>query len=169
MSSKSIIARHHFGLAVFLIIGLPTAQAWAQTGTGAPVPPKPLTIDDYSRWRRIEDVRISGNGQWVAYTLRHTNTLPDEAKPELRIRDLETGQDIVVPNAHDGEFSADSRWIVYQIDSIPAPRKNGGDNDSTDADSSATPQDSTRQTTTPPRVLWGLGEVAPRPTHLTAA
>ena len=154
MSSKSIIARRHFGRAVILLIGLPIAQAWAQTGMGEPVPPKPLTIDDYSRWRRIEDARISGNGQWVAYTLRHTNTLPDEAKPELRIRDLETDQDIVVPNAHDGEFSADSRWIVYQIDSVPAPppQQNRSGNDSTDADSSATPQDSTRQTTSPPRV-----------------
>ena len=60
MSSKSIIACRHFGRAVILLIGLPIAQAWAQTGTGAPVPLKPLTIDDYSRWRRIEDARISG-------------------------------------------------------------------------------------------------------------
>ena len=152
MSSKSIIAHRHFGRAIILIVGLPVAQAWAQTGAGALAPHKPLTIDDYSRWRRIEDARISGDGRWVAYTLRHTNTLRNEAKPELRIRDLETGQDIVVPNAHDGEFSADSRWIVYQIDSISAPQQNRSGNDSTDADSSATPKDSTRQTTSPPRV-----------------
>ena len=114
--------------ALFLSIALPMAQASAQNSA-----PKPITIDDYSKWRRIEDARISGDGRWVSYALRHNNTLSHESKPELRIRDLETGRDVAVPMAHDGEFSPDSRWIRYEIDSIPAP-----DSDSSSSDSSAT-------------------------------
>ena len=139
MSSKSVITHRLIRCALFLLIALPFAKASAQDS-----PLKPLTIDDYSKWRRIEDARISGNGQWVAYTLRHSNTLPHESKPELRIRDLRTGQDVVVPMAHDGEFSPDSRWIKYEIDSIPAPDRS--DDDSTSADSSAA------QSASPPRV-----------------
>ena len=147
MSFRSVIPHRHLMRALILLVGLPIAQASAQT------PQKPLTIDDYSKWRRIEDARISGDGQWVSYTLRHTNTLSHESKPELRVRNLETNQDIVVPNAHDGEFSADSRWIVYQIDSVPALQRVGGGDDSTSVDSDTTPaQDSIQQTAAPARV-----------------
>jgi len=140
MNSRSIPAHRVVGRVLFLLMALPVAQAWAQNGDASP---KPLTIDDYSRWRRIEDARISSDGRWVAYTLRHTNTLSHESKPELRIRDLETDRDIVVPMAHDGEFSPDARWIKYEIDSIPAPDRT---DDSTSADSSEAP------TGSPPRV-----------------
>src|SRR5690606_3615204 len=102
---------------------------------------KPLTMDDYPSWRQIEDQAISSDGRWVAYTLRHMNTLPADSKPVLMLRDLETNRDIEVPNAHDGVFSADSRWIVYQVDSVPAPKRpRGGDAaaaDSTPPDSAA--------------------------------
>ncbi|MGD2071571.1 MAG: hypothetical protein PVI57_23100, partial [Gemmatimonadota bacterium] len=87
---------------------------------------KPLTLDDYSRWREIEDPVISGDGRWVAYTLRHTNTLRVDSKPVLVLHDLQTDRDVEIPNAHDGEFSRDSRWLVYQVDSVPAPKRGTG-------------------------------------------
>jgi dipeptidyl aminopeptidase/acylaminoacyl peptidase len=112
-------------LAVF-----PTAQLWSQVQSTK----KPLTIDDYPRWRSIEDERISADGRWVTYTLRHTNTLPHETRPVLHLLDLQTNNRVEVPNAHDGVFSPDSRWIVYQIDSVPAARREraGGDTAATD-------------------------------------
>ncbi len=143
MNSRIVAAQRHLRRALLLFVGLPISQAWAQNGA------KPVTIDDYAKWRTIQDARIAGNGQWVAYTLRYSNTLQHDSKPEIRIRNLESNQDVVIPHAHGGVFSPDSRWIVYQIDSIPAPKK--GDDDSTNADTSAT-QDSTRQTATPPRM-----------------
>ena len=100
---------------------------------------KPLTIADYSRWRSIEGAEISPDGKWVAYALRFTNTLPTESKPLLHLVNLDTNQDIEVPNAHTPSFSSDSRWLVYQVDSVPARggRAGGAANTAPAADSSA--------------------------------
>lgn len=97
---------------------------------------KSLTIDDYARWRRIEDAAIAGSGHWATYTLRHMNALPVDEKPVLMLRNLQTNQDVEIPNAHDGVFSPNSRWLVYQVDSVPAPKKSRG-RDTTSADTSA--------------------------------
>ena len=77
---------------------------------------KPLTLRDYSAWRSIGDQQISRNGRWVAYTLQYTNVLPADEKPVLVLHDLENGRDVEIDNAHDGQFSRDSRWIVYEVD-----------------------------------------------------
>jgi len=113
-----------------MLLGVPLASLAAQK--------KPLTIDDYSRWRTIQDAAISGNGQWVAYTVRHMNTLPADSKPVLILRNLTTNQDVEISNAHDGVFSPDSRWIVYQVDSVPVPRRNRR-RDTTAADTGSAP------------------------------
>ena len=106
--------------ATLLVFAFPLAVR----AQGAPAPStastkKPLTIADYSRWRSIEGAEISPDGKWVAYALRFTNTLPAESKPLLHLVNLDTNQDIEVPNAHSPSFSSDSRWLVYQIDSVP--------------------------------------------------
>ena len=109
---------------VFLALGGVVSGVAAQT---APAPKKPLTIDDYSRWRSIEGAAISGDGQWVAYTLRHANSTPAASKPVLRIRRLDAAQDVEVEGGSNPTFSPDSRWLVYQLDSVPAPRRNRPD------------------------------------------
>jgi dipeptidyl aminopeptidase/acylaminoacyl peptidase len=111
-------------LRVFLLVTSLPLAATAQ-GAAAPSPTaasgkKPLTIGDYSRWRSIEGAELSPDGKWVAYALRYANTLPADSKPLLHILNLDTNQDIEVPNAHTPSFSSDSRWLVYQIDSVPA-------------------------------------------------
>lgn len=98
-------------LAIFVLSGSAYAQQTPQ-GTAK----KALTVDDYSRWRNISDQEISGDGLWVSYVLRFSNTKPEDAKPVLHILNLETDQDVEVPNATGGTFSEDSRWIAYQID-----------------------------------------------------
>jgi dipeptidyl aminopeptidase/acylaminoacyl peptidase len=113
-----------------MLLALPLAPLAAQK--------KPLTIDDYARWRTIDDAAISATGQWVAYTVRHMNVLPVDSKPVLILRNLATNQDVEIPNAHDGVFSLDSRWIVYQVDSVPAPKGRRG-RDTTAADTGAAP------------------------------
>jgi outer membrane biosynthesis protein TonB len=83
---------------------------------------KPLTVDDYTKWRTIADSAISGDGKWVTYTLQQTNTIPAEAKPVLHLKHLETNEEITVPHANGGTFSLDSRWIAYQVDPGAAER-----------------------------------------------
>ncbi|HSA57523.1 MAG TPA: hypothetical protein VLE53_17555, partial [Gemmatimonadaceae bacterium] len=162
------------GRALLLVLALPLTQAWAQTATANPpsgtgataqasaTAKKPLTVADYSRWRNIEGAEISGDGRWVTYTLRHSNTLPAESKPVLRILNLDTSQEVEVPNAHDGTFSPDSRWIVYQIDSVPAPRGRGGRGGTPGTDTSAAPPPAPNVPATPgaPAVQGAAGRGA---------
>jgi dipeptidyl aminopeptidase/acylaminoacyl peptidase len=107
--------------AFAVAVALPSADASAQQATPTNASGKKvLTPADYSRWRSIEGAQISADGKWVSYGLRFTNTLPAESKPVLHIQNLDTGKEVEVPTASNATFSADSRWIVYQMDSIPA-------------------------------------------------
>jgi dienelactone hydrolase len=86
---------------------LPLAQAPAK---------KVLTVEDYSKWRTISGQEISGDGNWATYGLSFTNTVTADAKPVLHLVRLDSSQHVEVPNATGGVFSADSKWLAYQVD-----------------------------------------------------
>src|SRR6476469_9055371 len=94
-------------IAIACSYALPTAQTMAK---------KPLTVEDYAKWRGITGQEISGDGKWVAYVLQLTNAAPTETKPVLHLLNLETNEDVTVANATGGTFSSDSRWIAYTVD-----------------------------------------------------
>jgi dipeptidyl aminopeptidase/acylaminoacyl peptidase len=101
------------------------ALAWvlAPAAPGAQVPArKALTVDDYPKWRNITSQELSADGKWVAYGVAFANTTTAESKPVLHILNLETNQDVSVPNATGAAFSADSKWIAYQVDPTAAGR-----------------------------------------------
>lgn len=100
-------------VALACAVALPEAQAPAK---------KALTIDDYTKWRSIGSQTLSADGTWVAYVLRQMNTIAAESKPVLHVRNLETGTEVTVDDATDPEFSADSKWIAYQVDPGAAAR-----------------------------------------------
>ena len=62
----------------------------------------------------------------MTYVFRYTNTLPADSKPALHILNLETNQNVEIANASNGVFSADSRWIVYQVDSLASGGRGRG-------------------------------------------
>ncbi len=102
------------------------ASAAAQDRGAAQAAPTPngkkvLTVDEYSKWRAIDASRISPDGKWVSYGVRFTNVVTPDAKPVLHIVNLATNEDIAIPDATNAQFSSDSKWIVYQIET-PAPR-----------------------------------------------
>ena len=97
---------------------------------------KVLGVEDYARWRTIEDEAISGDGRWVTWVYRHTNVADADEEPELHVLDLETSRDTAIADASDGRFSPDGRWIAFRVDSMPergggagpdAPRGRGDD------------------------------------------
>jgi dipeptidyl aminopeptidase/acylaminoacyl peptidase len=165
MSCTSFV-RHALLIAI-----APLTTVLAQ-GASAPPPAaakKALTVADYSRWRNIEGAEISADGKWVAYTLRHANTLPVDSRPVLHLRNLDTNADLEVPNAHSASFSSDSRWVVYQIDSVPARggRGAGGANPPATTDTTtnaATQTQGTPGSTTPAQApgRGSAGAVPPR-------
>jgi hypothetical protein len=87
---------------------------------------KPLTVADYPSWKNITDSAISADGRWVTYVLQSTNVPNAQTKPVLHVLNLETNEDVAVPNATDGTFSADSKWLAYQVDPAPGRRGRGG-------------------------------------------
>ena len=111
-------SNRRFGLpALVLALFVLSSSAFVFTASQAQSPAKKaLTVDDYTRWRSISGQEISGDGKWVVYGLSFANTLPADAKPVLHLLNLETNQDLEIPNATGGTFSADSRWVAYQVD-----------------------------------------------------
>lgn len=112
MTAPAFLLRRAVSVLILALVftasyALPDAQTAAK---------KALTVDDYTKWRSISGQQISDDGVWVAYVLQFTNVPTAEAKPELRLLNLETNQDVTVANASGGTFSADSKWIAYQID-----------------------------------------------------
>ena len=110
---------------------------------------RPLTIDDYSRWRTIQTPSISGDGGWIAYTLQLTNVRSADEKPLLRLMNLATRDEVEIEGARDAQFSRDSRWIVYRVDSVPAGRPSGSDSVAAAGDDA---QDTTRREAAPPKI-----------------
>jgi dipeptidyl aminopeptidase/acylaminoacyl peptidase len=87
---------------------------------------KVLGPDDYGRWRTVGDQSISSDGKWVTWVYRFTNVAERDAKPELHVLNLDTNEDVAIPDASGGTFSPDARWIVYQVDSMPPRNGRGG-------------------------------------------
>ena len=104
--------------AVFALMpALPGAQTPAK---------KAMAVDDYTKWRNITSQELSADGKWVTYAVAFANTTPAESKPVLHILNLETNQDVSVPNATGASFTTDSKWIAYQVDPTAAGRGGRG-------------------------------------------
>ena len=123
-------------ISVAAILASFGAAAGAQDST-AHRAKKILGVNDYTRWRTIESAQISGDGRWVASTMRLTNLPTNNSKPELHLRNLDTGAEVVIAHASNPAFSSDSRWIVYQVDSMPVRPAGRGGRGSGAADSAA--------------------------------
>jgi len=106
-------------IALVLAVAMTAAYSLPQAQTAAK---KAMTVDDYAKWRDIASREISGDGRWIAYVLQLTNTIPAEAKPVLHLLNLETNVETMVNDASDPVFSADSKWIAYQVDPGAAQR-----------------------------------------------
>jgi dipeptidyl aminopeptidase/acylaminoacyl peptidase len=148
--------------ALAVAIALTVAYALPQAQTALR---KPLTVDDYTKWRTISGQEISADGRWVTYGLQLTNVPQAETKPVLHILDLETNADVEVPNATGGTFSPDSKWIAYQVDPNPGRGRGGRGGASTPpAEPPATPPGETPTpppSQTPPSQPAGRGATPP--------
>ena len=113
--------------ALLLLLCLPatlTAQAAPANGK------KVLGVEDYSRWRSIDNAKLSADGKWLAYGVRFTNVVTPDAKPVLHLKNLTTNSEIEIADATLPTFSADGKWIAYQVEppaKKPAARGSAGD------------------------------------------
>jgi dipeptidyl aminopeptidase/acylaminoacyl peptidase len=84
---------------------------------------KQLDHVDVMRWRKIEQSRISNDGQWVAYV-----TTPNtEGDPELQLWRSATEKSTTFRRATDVRFSEDNKILVFRIkpplDTLKAQRR----------------------------------------------
>jgi esterase/lipase len=121
--------------AALLVLGASTATAQPKAPSGAK---KVLSVDDYARWRSVDNAIISSDGKWVAYGLRFSNTLPTDAKPVLHLRNIASGQETEITSATSPVFSADAKWVAYQVDPLP-PARGAGRGAGAPANDSSTP------------------------------
>jgi len=115
LSKRRRIAAFVLVLAVAFVAA--AAQQAPQTAAK-----KAMTVEDYVKWRSIASPSISGGGKWAAYVVELTNVIPAESKPVLHLLNLETNVEVTVADASAPVFSADSKWIAYQVDPGAAQR-----------------------------------------------
>ncbi len=91
--------------------GDPIGEAVADSAV--PVPdtlPRPLTPDAYGQWERLENDRLSPDGEWLTVEVARVN---DE--DELRIHRVASDSVVVIPYGSRATFSGDGRWVAYSI------------------------------------------------------
>ncbi|UCE43251.1 MAG: S9 family peptidase [Candidatus Aminicenantes bacterium] len=71
---------------------------------------KVLTLEDYPKWKHIQEVTISDNGDWITYGYR-----PNGGDVTLYIKSLETEKIYDTTVGSDPKISSDSRWAAYKI------------------------------------------------------
>ena len=144
-------------LLTALLLTLATPALSQAQGTPVSGGRKILGFDDYTRWRTIDAAQLSSDGKWVAYGVRQANTLAPDAKPVLRLRNVESGAETEIADASQASFSPDGRWITYLVET-PAKRP------AARADSAgaavAAPASAARAAAGQPTRTWELRELA---------
>jgi dipeptidyl aminopeptidase/acylaminoacyl peptidase len=141
-----------FVFSVAALVVLAPLSSPAQNSAPAAAGKKVLSIDDYPRWRTIDNAALSPDGKWAAYGLRFSNTAMPDAKPVLHLRNLATNSEVEIADASQPSFSPDSRWITYQVDPPPPTRagRRGGAPDSVTTTTTVTTVTTTTPANAPP-------------------
>ena len=79
---------------------------------------RPLTHDDYDSWKRIQEQRISADGDWVLYVAN-----PQEGDGELIVRNVDQGTEYRHPRGAEARFTADSTHVVFLVEPTEAEVK----------------------------------------------
>ncbi|MDL2320367.1 prolyl oligopeptidase family serine peptidase [Alistipes sp. OttesenSCG-928-B03] len=75
---------------------------------------RPLTADDYKRWRRVNEPVMSDNGRWVTYRYSYTDPEEQQRTPEAtHLHDMVTGRVTELGQARDIRFFCRDRWMRY--------------------------------------------------------
>src|SRR5688500_5808313 len=93
--SSGTLARCFSAPLALALFALQTGTVLAQQASAPPAVAKPagvssqgkkiLGVNDYTRWRSIENALISGDGKWVSYGLRFTNVPTADSRPVLHL------------------------------------------------------------------------------------
>ncbi|KPK87015.1 hypothetical protein AMJ80_12785 [bacterium SM23_31] len=71
---------------------------------------RPITIEDFDKFRSVSQQQISSDGKWVAFRIK-----PGKGNSELTILNLTTNDEYTILRGSAPSFSDDSQWITYTI------------------------------------------------------
>ena len=91
-----------------------TAAAPASSGG------KPITIEDYARFKRLGGASITADGKWMLYTVT-----PNDGDGTMFVQSLDTATKHEIPRGTGASFSDTSRWVAYFV-APPAGRGGRG-------------------------------------------
>lgn len=91
-------------LAVIVIFLICSTFSFGQTQ-------KPLTLEDYAQWNRINHTSISPDGRFMTYAYN-----PNEGDATLHIRNVNGDTLRTVTNGKQVAFSEDSKWLALLVD-----------------------------------------------------
>ncbi len=105
-------------------IGQEPPEAKEETRKTEPPEKRPITPKDYGRFESLGffGTALSPDGRWIAYGV----TRVDE-EYELRLRMLGTDETEALEYGQRPQFSADSKWLAYQIGYSPKQREKAAD------------------------------------------
>ena len=108
----AIVAAFLFAFLPLFVNAQPGAQATAQQmAASAPSnTAKPITIEDYARFKRIAGASISADGKWMHYTVT-----PNDGDGTLFVQSLDSTTKHEIPRGTGASFSDTSRWVAYFI------------------------------------------------------
>ena len=72
---------------------------------------KPISLEDYAQWNRINNTTISPNGAWMTYAYA-----PNEGDATLHIRKVDGDTIHTAINGKKVAFSANSKWVAFLVD-----------------------------------------------------
>lgn len=96
-------ARHSIRRATLFVLALVLCTPTA----GHAQEKRPLTFVELMQFRQIENLALSRDGAWVAFT-----AMPDRGDPEVIVRSTDGATRYVVPLGSHPKISADSRWVA---------------------------------------------------------
>ncbi len=98
----------------------PGPRAQADAPALAQAAPKPITLDDYPKFRRITGASLSNDGKWILYTIT-----PNEGDATLYVKSLDTDTVHEITRGTNASFSDTGGWVGYFI-APPSGNGRGG-------------------------------------------
>src|SRR5580765_1014134 len=109
---RSVFVRRGILAALLAIaFGIPLMRAQAPA-------PKPITLEDYPRFKRIAGASLSADGKWMLYTVT-----PNEGDGVLFVKALDASTVYEIPRGANAAFSDNARWVGYFVS--PAAARGG--------------------------------------------
>ena len=107
--------RRLLSFALFLaVLATPIVVIWSRAAADQPAAPSPhkvpLDYKAYDSWNLIRGMRLSDDGNWIAYALT-----PEDGDPILIVRNLNSGAEIKEERGTSPAFTPDSKFVVYTI------------------------------------------------------